>query len=92
MPSNSQYTLPTQSYPQKVQAVMLKVKLKWTPPQKNFLAIGGYFKCYTYCVAVLEKEGRKKEDEQFWLSNVSGLPFKIVNIHIAITTADWGRL
>ena len=51
---------------------MLKAKLKWTIPE-NFMAIGGYFDYYTYCVTELGWL-KKEEDEQFWLSAVSGLP------------------
>ena len=44
--------------------------------------------------ARLAKERRKKEDEQFCMTfelTFRVCHFKIVTIHVVITTADWGK-
>ena len=58
-----------------------KQSSKGSSPE-NFVAIGG---CFKYAIATritlqhyrpVEEERKKEDKEQFWLSTVSGLPFK----------------
>ena len=86
---------------QKVQAVYkspLNSKQSSNEPfLEHFLTIGGYLEHYMYHITVLgwlkkerKKERRKrKKERKKWLSNISGLK-KL--LHIAITTADCGKL
>ena len=85
-----QYTLPLLSSPQKSTGNKSQLNSKQSsngPSPVNLLTIGGYFKCYMYCVMVLgyswrkkdRKKKRKKKErklhvEQFRLSIISGLP------------------
>ena len=77
--------LPPQSSPQNITSGKSQLCLKQGSNKlsiKNFMAIGGCFECYTYCIMALgwvkkkkeRKKERKKEDEQFRLLTVSGLP------------------
>ena len=104
MTSNSQYTLPPQSFVQKKSASgtsQLRPKQSSNGPYpENFMTIGSCFEYYTYRIIVLvwlkKEEQRKKErkkemkemnNSDFWLFHVCH--FKV---HIANTTADWGKL
>ena len=77
-------------------AVTLKTKCISTTPE-NSLATGGCFKCNTFHVTVLGWLKKERMEERK-LNNSDFRPFqichgfKIVTIHNAITTADWGRL
>ena len=64
------------------------------PSPDNFMTIGGCFECYTYCNTALGWLKKKKEKN---VNNSDFRPFqvchfKVVPIHIAITTAGWGKL
>ena len=85
MASNSQYTLHAPSvFPQESTGSKSQLHSKQSsngPSPEHFMILGGYFECYMYHIMALgwlkkqEAEERKKEeDEQFWLSTVSGLP------------------
>ena len=62
-----------------------KSQLRWKqssngPSPKNFMTIGGCFKCYMYRVMALDWL-KKEEDEQFWLWPFQVCNFKIVTTH-----------
>ena len=63
-------------------------------PQENSLATGGCFKRNTYRVTALGWLKKEEEDEQFLQCSFNRFRFATLKqlLHIAITTADWGRL
>ena len=79
----------------KIAGVRSQLRSEWSskePSPKNFLATGGFFECNTYRVMALGC--LKKKERRRW--TILTRPFQVCHfkklIHIAITTADWGRL
>ena len=85
--------MPPQLSSQKVQAVSASYaqsKLKWAIPRE----FPDYFEYCTYHTTALGwlKNWTKKESANSDFRPFQACHFKIVTVHIAITTADWARL